>query len=166
MRANKLETAVCSMSFCSGPPDFLTYNETRQSSSSVPQSSNVSLSLKYREVLVAHSRKKSCTADGSRAAANEGNLCPVALRELVQGGKRGVSNLRNFHLLEYLHGGRGREGERGREGGGEGGGAVGRGSGSSNDTTRAREQWHTPSLPTSVANCCSPPMLIGPSSEA
>ena len=25
MRANKLETAVCSMPFCSGPPDFFMY---------------------------------------------------------------------------------------------------------------------------------------------
>ena len=68
----------------------------------IPESSNVLLSLKDCEVLVAHPGQEGGTADGGRATPDEGHFSLVAPRELVEGGQGGISDLGDLHVLEHL----------------------------------------------------------------
>mmetsp|Transcript_10863 Transcript_10863/g.44475 ORF Transcript_10863/g.44475 Transcript_10863/m.44475 type:complete len:434 (+) Transcript_10863:1603-2904(+) len=61
------------------------------------------LLLEDGDVLVTQTAQERSAADGSGTTAHERDLCVVALRELVDRGKRRVANLLHVHLLELLH---------------------------------------------------------------
>ena len=69
---------------------------------SSPESSDVALSLKDGEVLVAEAGQERGTADGGGATTHQCHLRPVAVGQLICGRQAGVSDLRDPHVLEHL----------------------------------------------------------------
>ena len=107
----------------------------------LPEPSNVIKLLKDSEILVAETGKERGTADGGGTTPNKGHLSEEALRKLGEGREGRITDLRDPHIFEYL--------------------SIGK-----IPRILTAQASKLCSNLTSVANCCRPPILMGPSSEA